>query len=116
MTGIDLQKETLLKLSEAAERLPGRRGGRCCLPTVWRWCLEGCRAKDGTRVYLEYVRVGNTRITSVEALGRFLTRLTEADRRGAQPKPRRRRPAAFSPERQAVIKAAQEDLKAAGLL
>jgi hypothetical protein len=44
-------------------------------PTVFRWATRGCRAADGTRVRLEYARIGGRLLTSRAALDRFLVAL-----------------------------------------
>ena len=71
---IDLTCEQLLTLRQAAARLPRRRAGRkASVSTVYRWTTRGCRG-----VQLDYLQVGATRCTSVEALGRFFGQLTTA--------------------------------------
>lgn len=69
---IDISKEELLPLAEAAKPLPKRRNGsRPHASTLYRW------AKDGlSGVRLEVLRVGDTTCTSWEALQRFFQRLT----------------------------------------
>lgn len=74
---IDLAQETVLSLNEAAKQpiLPRRRGGkRPHVSTLYRWATAGCRDE-----HLEVVRVGGTLCTSLEALQRFVDRLTAAD-------------------------------------
>jgi len=83
-----------------ASRLPGGRGGpHVNASTVWRWIDKGSRAKNGELIRLEAVRAGQRWLTSVEAVGRFLARLTAAalppfdalpDRPGTTPKQRAR--------------------------
>jgi hypothetical protein len=66
---IDPQNETLISLTEAAKRLPGRPN----ITTVWRWRNRGVRG-----VKLESILSGGRRFTSVEALRRFQERVTAA--------------------------------------
>jgi hypothetical protein len=74
MIAPDEQKMTL---TQAAAWLPRRRGRRTHVSTLYRWTQTGCRG-----VRLEYVQIGATRCTSLEALQRFFDRLTrDADRR-----------------------------------
>lgn len=64
---IDIGNETLLTLTEAAKRLPTRRGGKRVHPsTLFRWVSHGFRG-----IRLEYVQVGGTKCTSIEAIERF---------------------------------------------
>ncbi|MCH8043694.1 MAG: DUF1580 domain-containing protein [Planctomycetes bacterium] len=72
---IDLTKEELLTLSEAAGLLPPRRKGKRPHPTtLFRWASNGLRGEK-----LEVLRVGDTTCTSIAALQRFFRRLTELD-------------------------------------
>lgn len=64
---IDLSKETLVSLAEAAKRLPRRRGGRKVhVSCLYRWTQVGLKG-----VILESIQIGGTRCTSIEALSRF---------------------------------------------
>lgn len=64
---IDIQSETVLSFADAARQLPKRRGGkRVNIATLYRWASQGFRG-----VFLEYLQVGGTRCTSLEALDRF---------------------------------------------
>lgn len=69
---IDPLAETLVSLTDAARSLPPRRGGKkphvSCL---YRWTVSGCKG-----VILESLQCGGTRVTSKEALSRFLEALT----------------------------------------
>ncbi len=70
---IDLNRETVLSLPEAAARLPRRRAGkRPHRNTLYRWASTGFRS-----VKLETIRVGGTLCTSIEALQRFFAQLAE---------------------------------------
>jgi hypothetical protein len=52
--------------------------------TAWRWAKAGCKAPDGTLVKLETIKIGSSSFTSVEAIERFVARLS------AQPLPQPR--------------------------
>jgi hypothetical protein len=45
--------------------------------TLYRWASKGLKSKSGRRVWLETAWVGGTRVTSVEALERFIGRRHE---------------------------------------
>jgi hypothetical protein len=76
---IDIASETVLTLSEAAERLPRRRRGRQThVSTLYRWTVSGCRG-----VLLEHTQIGATRATSLEALQRFFDRLSRGSANGS---------------------------------
>jgi hypothetical protein len=71
---IDHEVETVLSLTDAAARLPRRRGGkRVNVATLYRWASNGCRG-----VRLETIQIGGTRCTSMQALQRFFDRLTDS--------------------------------------
>ena len=71
---IDIAREQLLTLSEAAKLLPRRRGGKKThSATLYRWASRGLR---GCR--LKVLQVGGCLCTSVEALQRFFSALTAA--------------------------------------
>jgi len=68
---MDPRKETCLSLKEAAQLPELRAGGRGPhLATVWRWASAGVRG-----VTLETAHIGGRRVTSQEAVSRFLARL-----------------------------------------
>ena len=70
---IDIAKERLLTLSQAAKKLPKRRAGKpTATSTLYRWASVGLRG-----VKLVVLRVGGCTCTSDEALQRFFDRLTE---------------------------------------
>lgn len=91
---IQHERETLLTLTEAAARLPRRRGGKKVnAATLYRWASHGCRG-----VRLEVLQVGGTKVTSTQALQRFFEALTAPAREPAtagtgshRPAPARRR-------------------------
>jgi hypothetical protein len=66
---IDPAQETLITLNKAREMFPGRCG-RVSLSTIYRWALKGQR---GHR--LETLKIFGRRVTSVEALRRFVSEL-----------------------------------------
>jgi hypothetical protein len=69
---IDFATETVIPLTQATARIPRRRGGKKThVSTVYRWTTVGCRG-----IVLEWLMVGGTRCTSIEALQRFFDRLT----------------------------------------
>jgi len=70
---IDIAKESLLSLADAAKQLPRNGGKRPHPATLYRWTMRGLRGAK-----LEYVQVGATRCTSIEALGRFFAALAAA--------------------------------------
>lgn len=92
---IDHTAETLVSLSDAATRMPRRRGGkRVSVATLYRWSTHGCKG-----VRLETIQIGGTRCTSAEALQRFFETLSgpgprEGDVRRPTGIRRRRRDAA----------------------
>ena len=98
---IDISTETVVSPAEAARRLPTRRAGkRPNIATLYRWMQTGCRG-----IRLEYILVGGTRCTSLEALQRFFDRLTEAAETAAPvPAP------ALTKTRQRQIEAAERRL------
>lgn len=72
---IDIRKEKLLSISEAAKMRPPTRRGRPTSPsTVFRWIAKGVRGRR-----LEAIRLGAQWFTSAEALQRFAEALTAGD-------------------------------------
>ena len=69
---IDIHKEQLLTLEQAARSLPGH----VAPSTIWRWHRKGVRG-----VRLETVVIGAKRLTSSQALARFATASTAASDR-----------------------------------
>lgn len=66
---IEILKEQLLTLEQAARSLPGH----VAPSTIWRWYRKGVRG-----VRLETIVIGGKRLTSSEALGRFAAASTAA--------------------------------------
>jgi len=102
INGIDADAESLITLKKAA-KLPMLRvdGKNPHFGSIYRWTLQGCRG-----VKLETIRVGGTTCTSVEAVRRFLERLSNPAPRADDPTPSTR-------VRQ--IRAAEATLAAAGI-
>jgi hypothetical protein len=74
-----LRGEKLISLAAAARLLPGHRGGNHVHPaTLSRWIAKGTRTPDGRLVRLEAVRAGSRWLTTAEAVGRYIERLTPA--------------------------------------
>ena len=74
---IDLRKEELITLAEAAKLLPRRRGGKkCSVSCLHRWATRGLRGKR-----LGVVQVGGVRCTSRQELARFFDALSETGSR-----------------------------------
>lgn len=68
---IDLTTETVLSFKDACKKLPKRRAGkRPHIATLYRWATRGLRG-----IQLEYIQIGGTMCTSMEALQRFFDRL-----------------------------------------
>jgi len=75
-TSIDLENERLLTLAGAArylsKKMPDRWGGKPChISSVYRWTARGVKG-----VRLETLQVVGAKMTSVEAIGRFVARLS----------------------------------------
>ncbi len=68
---IDVQREELLTLNQAAVRFPGNAGQPLSYGTIHRWVTAGVKG-----VRLEASRLGGRWITSMEAIQRFTERLT----------------------------------------
>lgn len=70
---MDVAKETLVRLSKCCSELPTRPKAT----KVRRWMTIGIEGRDGSRYYLEGVKIGGEFWTSVEAFQRFLDKLNE---------------------------------------
>jgi hypothetical protein len=69
---IDITREEVITLAEAARRLPCRRKGKSTnVATLYRWASTGLHGER-----LEVIRVGGGLCTSAESLQRFFNRLT----------------------------------------
>ena len=106
--GIDCDTEELIRFSAARSAFPGRDS--IALQTLHRWRTQGVR---GTK--LETCLVGGLRMTSREAISRFLTAQnrddSQQDRDDSQPTT----PAITANQRQRQSTAARQALAAAGI-
>jgi hypothetical protein len=74
---IDLVSERRIGLHEAAKIPPSFREGKPThVSTVLRWITKGVKLANGEVVRLEGARCGGRWTTSVEAVARFMERLT----------------------------------------
>lgn len=96
---IDIHKESLLSMSQAARSLPHRPN----TSTLWRWHASGVRG-----IRLETVLVGGQRFTSREALQRFVEQSTAAAEGSLIPSRTCR-------QREKAIERAKQELAAAGI-
>ena len=86
MSTINIASEQVIALRDATTHLPrGPSGKKPHLATLYRWATRGV---SGTR--LETIRVGGARYTSVEALQRFVDRLSDPPARSTPQASRRR--------------------------
>lgn len=70
---IEITKEQVITLADAARLLPRRRAGRKPhVSTIHRWASRGLKG-----ILLETLAVGGTTCTSVEALQRFFDSLSQ---------------------------------------
>jgi hypothetical protein len=87
---IDPSTETLYSLADAAKLLSRRRAGKKVHTScVYRWITTSCKG-----VVLESLQCWGTRVTSKEALARFMEALTYGADRPAVRSPIKRRRAA----------------------
>jgi hypothetical protein len=96
---IDIGTEALITINEAAKALPSRPH----IAPVWRWVYHGCRG-----VKLETVSIGGRRMTSQEAIARFIERSTAVANGDAIP-------TRTAKQRQRAIETAERELAAAGI-
>jgi hypothetical protein len=96
LTDREILTEEMKSLAEARQMLPrGRNGSLPHFSTLVRWITDGAKARDGSTVKLDAIRLGGRWITSKEALIRFMDRLTvdpahgrEADSPATSTRPR----------------------------
>ena len=62
---VEMMKETVLTLAQAAKRVPGPKGN-ISPATIYRWVKEGVHGRK-----LEAFTIGGRMLTTVEALARF---------------------------------------------
>lgn len=63
---IDIQRDTLISLSQLARRLPSTNGGKVNPATTFRWAVTGLRGHK-----LEVIHVGGRMLTTWEAYEQF---------------------------------------------
>ena len=81
MVGLDLENDVVLALRDVAKRVPpSRRGKRCNISTVYRWCSRGVRGRK-----LQSWEFGGKRITTVRALEEFCRPVTDESAPDAPP-------------------------------
>jgi hypothetical protein len=85
---IDLKTETLIDLKTCKAWANHFRGRTFTYRQLHSWWRCGLKGTDDSRVFLETSKFGGRRVTSVEAMNRFLARLNEEP---AERKPARRR-------------------------
>jgi hypothetical protein len=89
---IQISKETILSLRQAAKLFPPARQGKpVSFQCVLRWVLNGARGPDGELVRLESLRIGSRWVTSREAIQRFAEALTPEIATPAPARTRRQR-------------------------
>src|SRR5438094_291072 len=71
---IDPLTEEILTFAQATQRLPHLQRERPVhVSTLWRWAMQGLRG-----IKLDSLKIGGTRVTSAEALQRFIAALNAA--------------------------------------
>lgn len=100
---IDIEFETLITLSEASRRLPNHPS----VTTLWRWWQRGVKGHK-----LETAQIGGKRYTSVEALQRFVDRLSASEEAPAKPALSQKQ---AERQRKSRLKNAEQRLAAAGI-
>jgi hypothetical protein len=101
---IDFEKERLVSFAAAAKILPPGRGGKKLhVATVHRWAAD---ENDP----LEWIVMGGIKMTSIEALQRFIERRTAAKNPNAYNGPIR-----TPRQREAAIRRAEKELEEAGI-
>jgi hypothetical protein len=106
----DLTTERRIGLHEAAKIPPPFRQGKPThISTVLRWITKGVKLANGDVVRLEGARLGGRWTTSVEAVERFMERLTAGALGDAPP------PARTTRQRRRELDRVDRQLDAAGL-
>jgi hypothetical protein len=83
---INLRSETVIGLREATKFYPSFRQGKAThISTPLRHITKGTKLSSGEIVHLEGARLGGRWITSVEAVQRFVERLTRTALGGTPP-------------------------------
>jgi hypothetical protein len=110
---IDMKKEKLLSLSEAARFVPCINGKPVHASTIWRWCMKGSRG-----VHLEHVRLGRRILTSPEAISRFgnrVAKLEDACFESRYQRPKEKTRTRSHHEREKAISDSERELGVAGI-
>jgi hypothetical protein len=110
---IDMSKETVFGLCEAAKYVPRTSNRPVHHSTIWRWCRVGIRG-----VKVEHLMVGSRCVTSREALNRFFQKLSELPPASAEPddlSPPLRASKRTPARRRSDVDRAKADLASAGI-
>src|SRR5262249_34736572 len=84
-----LTSEGLIGVAEASRFMGVYRSGRPGDPTTrTRWCLDGIKLPDGTRLRLDHIRVSDRVMTTKAALLRFLAAQQDPASIGSAARPR----------------------------
>lgn len=69
-----LLSESVITLEEASEMLPNKPAHS----TVWRWTTKGLQHRNSDEpILLESVKLGRQRVTSIQAMERFLRAISD---------------------------------------
>jgi len=106
------------KLSVIAKQLPGRPS----TSSLWRWCRDGLKARNGEIVRVSHIRVGSRVMTRMEDCDRFFKEIERLDvehfaakqRRAEAPTMPDTTPTRTESQRDRDIAAAHQRLEAAG--
>jgi hypothetical protein len=89
-----------------------RRAGAIGHQALYRWALKGLPCPDGSRVYLETIRIAGKLCTSWQAVERFIARQQDTSVPAAAPAPL---PSRTSTRRERESEQAAGELAAAGI-
>ncbi|MEZ6190018.1 MAG: DUF1580 domain-containing protein [Phycisphaerales bacterium] len=70
-----MRLDNLITLGAAAKRAPGRPSAA----TIYRWCRQGLKARNGKKIYLKTIRAGGKLFTSEQWLIIFFEAVSNAD-------------------------------------
>lgn len=91
---IDVLTEEIIDFAQAAKIpvLRNRKSNKPChIAQIYRYVQSGARAVNGERIKLEVVKHPSGMMTSVQAIGRFIERLTNPEIPPNKPTPSQRR-------------------------
>jgi hypothetical protein len=74
---IDVTREPLLTMAEAAKLLPSPRGGTLSAAAVKNWASRGVKSAGGRNVRLRTIRVGRMICTTAQAIQEFCNSLSD---------------------------------------